>query len=655
MITPGEAIPVSKEVREGLGTELRQAIDDMESQYSLLFQDIETHWRWYEATPATAGPKNFPFRGASNIVVPLIQIMADTFVNKAYGAIFTQSERVWSLRTEREDMDRQVQDVARWLNWASNNNDFSIRLPAYDHMLEMAVVGSSVIGVNWREDVRWAYAPKKGGKLQAQQVRYQRGAFPEHIPREQILWDTNFLIQDAPMVVREFRYRWSQLRNMAALDDSWDMEAIEAIRGKGHPQGPSQRVRDFKDKVDSHQSSLRDNRDEHDIREVHLEWPMLDQLGFHDERIPRPGKERSKTPSPPIVVTLDRNTGKILRLIAEPYFFPYKPFFDIFYRKRSGRGHSSGMSKKLEHMQRSMTTSLNQAHDARTRANAVWGKTSRKDYLNKPLDPSSLIYDPTMNSFEAFNLPTATFDDMRLLTAVNTLAERQTGMSDPAMGRETRQGGHPSPATSTLALLEQSDMMQGTTRELIRSQYSRLGEAIASLYQQFETNEDGKLQRVLGDPDAQRVEEFLFPTDPISGTLQFDVSAMSGKNNPEADMKRSVLVAQMNNNYWLQVVQGLGFLENPQVGSLVKQGVMEAIRAGTKAHLKFLEAGDVDDLERYVLSLAENERSGSNDLAEATGRATEIARSQANVSQPGMGGNGAAPPGGASGPPGAFG
>jgi hypothetical protein len=353
---------------------------------------------------------------------------------------------------------------------------------------------------------------------------------------------------------------------------------------------------------------------------------------------------------------LDRKSRKILRLIAEPYYFPYKPFFDIFYRKRSGRGHSAGIAKKLEHMQRSMTTSLNQAHDARTRANAVWAKTKRKDYLNRPLDPSTMIYDPDMNSVEAFNLgPQSTFDDMRIMTAVNTIAERQTGMSDPAMGRETRQGGHPSPATSTLALLEQSEMMQGTTRELIRTQYSRIGEAIASLYQQFETNEDGKLQRVLGVEDASRVEEFLFPTDPITGTLMFDVAAMSGSNTPEAEMKRAILISQMNTNYWIAVVQGIGMLENEQVGPMVKTAVLEGIRAGTKAHLKFLEAGDVDDLERYVLSLAENADAGSDDIRTASNRAQEIAGGSNGAGDPRLGGPGAMVPGGAPSPLGSLG
>jgi hypothetical protein len=651
LILPGQALPISDKVSEGLGRELSQAIDDMESNFSTFFDDIETHWKWYEATPLTQGPRNFPFKGASNIVVPLIQIMADTFVNRAYASIFGQRERVWSLSTEREDLDRQVKDVARWLNWAANDNDFSIRLPAYDQMLEMAVIGSSVIGLNWRTDVRWAYVGT-GKKLRAQQVRYARGAHPEHIPREQILWDTNFLIQDAPMVVREFRLQWTQLRNLAALNEAYDKEAVELIQGHGGPRGPSQRIREAKEREDGRQPSVMGADTEHDIREIHLDWPMLDQLGFESDVAPKPGKERMKTPSPPIVVTLDRNSQRVLKVIAEPYFFPFKPFFDIFYRKRSGRGHSAGMAKKLEHLQRSMTTSLNQAHDARTRANAVWAKTKRRDMLNRPIDPSTMIYDPDMKSVEAFSLgPQSTFDDMRILTAVNTMAERLTGMSDPAMGRETRQGGHPSPATSTLALLDQSEIMQGTTRELIRSQYSRLGEAIASLYQQFETNDDGKLQRLLGEGDAKNVEEFLFPTDPVSGSLMFDVTAMSSHNTPKAEMEKSILISQMNSNYWLMLIKGVQFLENPQVGPMVKEAIIGAIRASTKSHLRFLESGDIDDLERYVFSLAENERSGADDLREAAGRATEIAEARLGAQGGGVGGPGGVPTNGAAGPP----
>lgn len=656
MITPGENLPIDAKTRAALGQEISLYIDDLETNYSGYFSDIATWWRWYEAEPMIKGEKNFPFKGASNIIVPLIQIMSDAHVNRAYGAIFRSSTDIWSVRTEREDLIRRTQDISRFLNWTAANNDYNLRLTAYDNLLESAVIGSSVLALNWREDVRWAYSFSRGSKkLNAQPVRFARGAFPEHVPREQILWDTNFQIQEAPFICREFRWSWSQLRAKADLDPTWDTEVIESIRGKGELRGPSQIVQREKDALDSRQESTFGVTDIHDIREVHVDWPLLGAMGFKDDRLAKPGKEALSVPSPPLVVTIDRNTKQILRLIAEPYFFPYKPFFDIFYKKRSGRGHSVGIAKRGEHMQRGMTASLNQAIDARTRANAVWAKTKRKDYLNKPLDPSHPIYDPDMNSFEPFNLPTATFDDQRMMTVIQTIAERQTGQSDPALGRETRQGGHPSPARTTAALLQQSDLMQETGKEQIRLQYGRLGEAIASLYQQFEANTDGKLQRVLGPVDAQRVEEFLFPEEPVSGTLEFDVLTLSGDNNPEERMNRAVLVSQMNQNYWLSVIKALSFLENPQVGPIVKKGVIEAIRAGTKAHVQFLDAGDVDDLERYVLSLGDQEQTNTADLQRATQRATEIAQSSMGAQAGGMGGGGAAPQGGAPGALGAGG
>jgi len=306
-------------------------------------------------------------------------------------------------------------------------------------------------------------------------------------------------------------------------------------------------------------------------------------------------------------------------------------------------------------MQRGMTASLNQAIDARTRANAIWAKTKRKDYLNKPIDPSHPIYDPDMASFEAFNLPTATFDDQRIMTVIQTIAERQTGQSDPALGRETRQGGHPSPARTTAALLQQSDLMQETGKEQIRLQYGRLGEAIASLYQQFEANSDGKIQRVLGEVDAQRVEGFLFPEEPVSGTLEFDVLALSGDNNPEEKMNRAVLISQMNQNYWLGIVKAVSFLENPQVGPIVKKAVIEGIRAQTKAHVQFLDAGDIDDIEHYVLTLGDQAQTNSSDLQQATQRATELAQSRMGPQANGMGGGGTPPQGGAAGALGAGG
>jgi hypothetical protein len=666
MILPGQNLAkgLPKKVLEGLGVEISLIIDDLEQQYQPLFKDIATWWKNYEAIPKNPGAKNYPFKGASNVVVPVIRIMVDAAVNRAYGTIHGHGRRIWSASTENEDFERPVKDVGRWINHAGSNNDFNMRLTAYDWLLEMHALGSSVVGLNWRRDDRWVYAPTRGSRtLQPVRVHFARGAFPQHIPRENILWDTNFLIQEAPAVVREHTYTWSQLRNFSDLDDSWLREAIESIRGKGEPQGPSQAVKREKEGQDSkNPNDPATLRHTHDVREVYLDWPMLNSMGWEGQDIATPGEEKFGTPSPPIVVTLDRNTKTILRLIAQPYNLPYKPFFDIFYRKRSGRGHSVGIGKKLEHMQVAMTTSLNQALDARTRANSIWATTNRKDFLSTEIDPAHPIYRPNEGAFEPLNLSTAIFDDMRLGTFIWTLAERDTGQSDPALGRETRQGGHPSPATSTLALLEQSNLMSGTTKELVRLQYSRLGEAIAALYQQFETNEDGRLERVLGVGDAAQVQKFIFPTDPMFGNITFDMVAYSENFNPDTEMKRAVLVSQMNTNYWafvLRVMQSIAQIPQmqapPQLQAAMLQGAVQSIKGQTKAHLRFLEAGDVDDLEQFVLQLERGEQQSSADIRAATGGLAEIAGNRLGVQGAPMGEAGGMVPGGAAGSLGALG
>ncbi len=669
MTSPGQSIPVDSKTREALGIEVSEVITSLEDTYAPLFEDIKIWWRQYEAIPRIKGSKNFPFKGASNVVVPLTQIMVDSLVNRAFAAIFGHGRRIWTAKTENEADERKVKNVARHINYAASNNDFNLRMVVYDWLQEICVIGSSVIALNWRDDVRWAYTGR-GSSLKAQRVRWARGAFPEHIPRHLVLWDTNHLIQEAPVVVREFEYTWGQLRSFWHDEqdtksrselNSWDKEVIQSLRGKGTSKtGRSQVVEKARDEWDS--KAPRDFQgfaNTHDIREVHLDWPMLNAMGFSEESLAIPGKEKLTTPSPPLVATIDRNSRQILRLIAAPYHFPYKPFFDGFYRKRSGRGHSVGIAKKLEHMQLAMTTSLNQAFDARTRANAIWGRTSRSDFLKKPIDPAHMIYDPTMNSVAFENLPTSTFDDMRLMTAIQNIAERQVGQSDANFGRETRQGGHPSPATSTLALLEQSDLMSGTMRELIRMQLSRLGEAIATLYQQFETDDDGKLQRIFGERDAQDLKDFIFPTTPISGNLDFDLVAMSENLNPDTEMKRAVLVTQMNTNYWAFVARAMQFLATPnippQLAPAFQQMAIQSIKAQTKAHERFLEAGDIDDLEQFVLQLGQNQDTARQDTG---GLALGPGQPQANggvVPPGGVAGNGAVPPNGAAGPPGGIG
>tara|TARA_B100001123_G_C14724577_1_gene794474 strand:- start:16 stop:639 length:624 start_codon:yes stop_codon:yes gene_type:complete len=206
--------------------------------------------------------------------------------------------------------------------------------------------------------------------------------------------------------------------------------------------------------------------------------------------------------------------------------------------------------------------------------------------------------------------------------------------------------------------METSDQMIGTTLELIREPISKLGEAIASLYQQFETNEDGKLQRSLGEFDAQKVEQFMFPENsPVIGNMEFDVCALSQTMNPEAEAGRAAQLSQLNVQYWGFVMQAVQVMQQamqmgiPEVAQLAGQ----SIKAQTKFQERLLEAGNVDDVEQFVARIKTGIQQDQSQLQAVADRLGGMGQAGGAVPQPGMAGPQAVDAGGTVAAPGGFG
>jgi hypothetical protein len=235
------------------------------------------------------------------------------------------------------------------------------------------------------------------------------------------------------------------------------------------------------------------------------------------------------------------------------------------------------------------------------------------------------------------------------------LAERQTGINDPALGRETRMGGHPAPATSTLALLHEGKKLDIIAMRTIRASVSKLGMDLATLYQQFGTAEDGKITRAVGEGDAKVVQEYLFPTEqPIYGNLELDLAAMSETMNPEVEQSKALLAFQASTNYFALVQQHLAVASNPQSPESIIAVSLKAIESLGKSYEKILETNDVDQLEAYniqfkgLLQKVASEHQQANQQQQQQqqppppggGGAGPSSNSQGGVPQPSVGGNG---------------
>ena len=643
VLIPGQKLTIPKDKAGPIANILMEQVRDLDNTYSDYFNAIATWWRWFEATPRTA-VKNFPFKNASNVVIPLIKIMSDALVARAMARTFSHGKRIWTTSTENEDASRLAKNVARRVNWGAQGHDHDFVATCYDWYSELYPIGSSVLAYNYRHvSVPMFFGPGSDlrSTIKNRFVEIQRGVSFEHSPREFYLWDTRFPIEDAPIVIRKHLYSWSKLNEMSMVDKLWNREAVKEIKGQGDGGlrlGPTLAVTDVKNTIDK-RSPGASEREMHTVYEIHVDWPMLRGSEF---QLPGAGTDQDDPNAPelPIVIHLHANTESLLRSTAEPYHVPGKPFLDGHFRKRSGRSYSAGVAKELEQLQSMATTQFNQAADSQTRANAIWSKTTDPRLRSKPLDPSESIYLNNMDDFEVLNVGASPLPEATLITMANTWAEKLIGVTDPLQGRETRSGGHPSPATSTLALLQQTDVMSTATDMMLRRKVSKAGQISAILIQQFETNDDGQLTKIFGETDTQDLEEFLFPTDPIPGLINFDLVAMSDTANPQVELQRAMTVGQINERYWAFVLRGVQALESPQAGPMLKAGWKQAIKSVSALYERILNSQDIDDMEKFIAALD----------GIASGPAGDIRDFAQNAGQV-LGGAGAGPVQGSNGSP----
>ena len=653
MLEPGQVIRLDKDSGETLGKQLLELTTDLEDEYrSLLTRDIPVWWRNYYAIPRIKGLKNFPFKGASNVVIPFIQLQSDALISRTFSALFGTGTRIWGTKTEREDLATQAKNVARWAN--DDARRFDYKLAFYDWLAELIPIGSSVLGLRYTKDIRrmfYGSAAARGTKApESGWVEMSRGVRLEHIPREQVLWDTRYRIWDAPIVIREHCYTKAQLLQLInqekaqGLVPSWNEYAVRSLSDNNSSDSSlSSEARKFKNKIDSREERGFRNYGGRDIRECYLQWPVVNSLGFEDPNDPDPNATNL-----PVVIHMDRETGMILRLVAYPYYLDHWPFYDGFFRKDSGRGHGGGTSQRLWVIQEIIATLFNQSFDSVTRANSIWAKTTDPTWQTREIDPSRFLYvGANIHSVEEMKLTPSVQPNIALMNFANIIGERLTGIADPAFGRESRQGGHPSPAASTLALMEQSQILTATTTSLLRDTVSRVGEDWAVLTQQYETNEEGELQRRFGASDAAQMEQLMFPTGPIPGNIQFTLVAMDENFNPDTEMRRAVTVDQMTERFWTLPLQALTQLNQlpPEMRQMFAPVWQGYIKARTETFSRFLEAADIDDIETFIGRNGPQSGMDTNAAAQQQltsagtqlgGAGNQMGQSAGNVSQPGL-------------------
>ncbi len=597
----------SKELMR-LGGLLTEETHQLESDHGMMFDDVRVWWSWYEATPQER-IKSVPWHRASNTVVPIIRTAADTLTSRYFEVLQSSRTRLWSGRSENSEIaETYLDDVLRFVNRAARTEIDTV-FPIYDWLHEMVVIGTGVLQLNWERQSRFL----KLNDRKPQEVVLHDGPVLRHIPAERILWHPNQPLSESEMVTTQAFLSWTDLvRSQQTL--GWRPDAIDATKQHRHDQGsPAAEVQEEKDRRMGVERTL-STRGLYDIRTAWVDWPWMRDVGGVNEKVIAPEDADGSRTFVPLVVEFCPDSKQVFRVLASPYTMLRDwPFFETYLTRKAGQPRGIGMAKKMEHFQRAITTQVNQSIDMVTLSNAMPFTTTDPKFTRRRLQPGVGLYVGTHDTVQPLQISKLIGPDIAIAQLLMTMAERDSGVNDPLLGRESRMGGHPSPATNFLGMLQQSRSRSFSTEFMLGHQFSRVGEAIAALYQAFGTDEDGKIRRVFGAGDAARIEEWLFPENELLvGTIEFQTTALSAEDNPQQRMNKAITIAQMTQNYFGAILRVLPVLESGQVGEGTKQAILKSIEVLGKTHQSFLESADFDDAQEMIFRL---QQQGAQDAA----------------------------------------
>jgi hypothetical protein len=350
MIEPGAPVKFSEAELEEFTTYVEQELDEALEEHSEL-EDRLDEWDMLYAAEPKEKRKTFPWPGAANVEIPIISIACDSIAARLLNTIFGV-EPFWTVNPLRKEMEKFAKPVEHWLDW-SRKNEFDLYGEVRKGSNELIRHGWNWYKLSWEIFSRRAWAPDGG--LHDEVVRRP---MVHHILNRDVIRQAG--IEDdeqSEWLAHRFRISDNQLLlrshlgyyDKDLLDDfkenKEDAYRIhQALRSSDmQPQFPREKLNTF--------------------YEIQIDWPY--------------GKGKDHVPTP-LLATFHRPSKKFARIIFHPY--PWRTLKKVKFIEREGRAEGFGIAKRLDGVQREISTIHRQQVDNGTIANTKFflGKKSSR-------------------------------------------------------------------------------------------------------------------------------------------------------------------------------------------------------------------------------------------------------------------------------------
>jgi len=538
--------------------------------------------------------RNFPWRRASNIVVPIIGTFADALFARHMNTIFGGIS-IWTV----EPLSKAWIPVAKlWEKFIENESHRTIKLykASTDWLLSAVKFGLGVLRVTWEDNPAKIMTPE-GPKIVPGHV----GPKLTPIPLAKCLWPEDATsVEDARWFAREYwvaertfdlgvRLGYYTLPKDASLGlylEGYLPEEDELLRKEKTGQGSS-------------------GRGVKGVRLTEVSWTIdIDDDGVEEE----------------VLAIFHRGTNTILRLAICPFYHGRRPFIGVRYWPVEGSVMGLGVCSMLEQLAEAISTVHNQATDNATIANTrIWAvrpgtPMASPDY---PIYPGAKLITPDPTSDIVPKQLGEIYPSITEREAIyRDYAERRVGVTDYSLGRESPIVGWRATATSTVSLLQEASRRFDLTLREIREAYKELGTQITELYQQFKPI---VILREFAEEKSDIIETVInLPPERVRLGLDINLTAITAARNAEAEKQNLLNLFGLLRDYYTSAMQAAMILENPEAGPISKGAAVAALQKSSELIRRLIETWTIPDAETFVMGI-QDVMEGANAVANTMG------------------------------------
>jgi hypothetical protein len=570
-------IQVEEKYLENIRLWLSEEIETAKRDRGDLEDKILENERMYSAEPEIA-QKDFPWEGASNLVVPIIATAADSIIARILNSVFG-GKQLWVGTAKSANWVSLVDPMEKWLNWAGESvmNMYDICQP---WIIGMVKHGTGILKLPWERKLRRVRMVDNTGAMVDEIITTHDGPKPYYVPLIDFFFSSDAIVakdlQSCEWVGHRTTYTWKQIKELETSGIWVDVDRIKSAKRST--------ATEVEEQAEEQAGVTPSERNDWEVFEI---WCSVDVEG--------------EGVLSELVIDFEPETKTILRAVYNFYMHQERPFHTIRYMPRDNSFLGIGICEMLSDIQEEITGVHNRRLDNATIANTrAWKRRRGTNIEEQEVYPGAFIDVDELDDISELRLgdvyPSLLMEEQH----TNAIGERRTGVSDYTFGRESSAIGSRATATSTLAIIREGNKRFSMTIRDVREALKNIGHQVIMLYQQFAS--EGQVEyELFNEKEKAIVKQYLqLPPGNTRNNIYIDIPALSEVNNKEIQQQTMLTLLQVVQKFYMSLFQAVGVAISPQSPEQLKLLAAQGAQSGSKIFERLLESFDFKDADSFV-------------------------------------------------------